>query len=451
MPNSNLEEVKEQLQKHIVDENELSPADVASHLKRLKILDEDEYAKYLEKLDAQTLGEAAMEMPEHMLRDVIENIPNDKIAEAIDELESDDATDLIQTIEEIDEEKAKELFSSLEIDSQKEISKLINYEENEAGAYMQTELLSARLDESLGSAIARFRIMKQEDRIENVFSLFVVDEEGVLKHTIALEDLITYDFNLNLSQIVSQDEEKFKPHFAIDSDDIKIAADMIMDYDLSAIAVTNRAGVLLGRITTDDIHDFLEESATEQIYHLAGVDDEAEEEGLVKTGRARAAWLFVNLITAILGVIVIGFFEKSIESLVALAVLMPIVASMGGNAGNQTLAVTVRRLALGEIELGDFWAVLKKEIIMAVFNSLIFAIFLGILVGIWFDMPMLGVVIGVAMVANIIMAAFLGTFIPLTLKRVGLDPAVGSTVFLTTATDIIGFFVFLGLATWILL
>ncbi|MBR2221730.1 MAG: magnesium transporter, partial [Campylobacter sp.] len=187
MPNSNLEEVKEQLQKHIVDENELSPADVASHLKRLKILDEDEYAKYLEKLDAQTLGEAAMEMPEHMLRDVIENIPNDKIAEAIDELESDDATDLIQTIEEIDEEKAKELFSSLEIDSQKEISKLINYEENEAGAYMQTELFSARLDESLGSAIARFRIMKQEDKIENVFSLFVVDEEGVLKHTIALE------------------------------------------------------------------------------------------------------------------------------------------------------------------------------------------------------------------------------------------------------------------------
>jgi magnesium transporter len=293
--------------------------------------------------------------------------------------------------------------------------------------------------------------MKQEDRIENVFSLFVVDEEGVLKHTIALEDLITYDFDLNLSQIVNRDEERFKPHFAIDSDDIKIAADIIMDYDLSAIAVTNRAGVLLGRITTDDIHDFLEESATEQIYHLAGVDDEAEEEGLLKTGRARAAWLFVNLITAILGVIVIGFFEKSIESLVALAVLMPIVASMGGNAGNQTLAVTVRRLALGEIELGDFWVVLKKEIIMAVVNSFIFAVFLGVLVGIWFDMPMLGVVIGVAMVANIIMAAFLGTFIPLTLKRVGLDPAVGSTVFLTTATDIIGFFVFLGLATWILL
>ncbi|WP_086269891.1 magnesium transporter [Campylobacter devanensis] len=451
MPNSNLEEAKEQLQKHIIEENELSAADIASHLKILKTHDEDEYAKYLEKLDAHTLGEAAMEMPDHMLRDVIENIPNDKIAEAIDELESDDATDLIQTIEEIDEEKAKELFSSLEIDSQKEISKLINYEENEAGAYMQTELFSARLDESLSSAIARFRIMKQEDKIENVFSLFVVDNEGVLKHTIALEDLITYDFNLNLSQIVSEDEERFKPHFAIDSDDIKIAVDIIMDYDLSAIAVTNRAGVLLGRITTDDIHDFLEQSATEQIYNLAGVDDDAEEEGLVKTGRARAAWLFVNLITAILGVIVIGFFEKSIESLVALAVLMPIVASMGGNAGNQTLAVTVRRLALGEIGIGDFWVVLKKEIIMAIFNSFIFALFLGILVGLWFDKPMLGVVIAIALVANIIMAAFLGTFIPLSLKRIGLDPAVGSTVFLTTATDIIGFFVFLGLATWILL
>ncbi len=452
--NKDLDEVKEQLEKHLDDGvgGELSPSDIASHLKVLKSHDEDEYATYLEKLDSQSLGEVAMEMPDHMLKDVIENVPNNKIVEALEELESDDATDLLQNIEDIDEEKAKELFSSLELDSQKEISKLINYEDNEAGAYMQTELFSARLDERLSSAISRFRVMKKRDEIENVFQLFVVDKDGVLKYVIPLEDLIIYDFDLNLENIIKNGGvDKYKPHFATDTDDISEVAATVMVYDLSAIAVVNKAGVLIGRITTDDIHDFLEESATEQIYNLAGVNDEAEEEGLVKTGRARAIWLFVNLITAIFSVSVIGLFDKSIESLVALAMLMPIVAGIGGNAGNQTLAVNVRRLALGEIQFDSFWSVLKKELIMASVNSIIFASFVGFLVGLWFNMPLLGVVIGVAMIINLLLAAFFGTFIPLTFKRIGLDPAVGSSVFLTMITDMMGFFVFLGLATWILL
>ncbi len=445
--------ISEEIKNRHLDENsEPSPAELAEQLKALRSSDEEGYARALADLDAQSLGDVAVELPDFMVRDVIETVAPERLVEAIEELESDDATDLLQTIEEIDEERAKELFSSLEFDSQKEISKLINYADNEAGAYMQTELFSARSDELLGAALERFRTMKKMGEIENVFQLFIVDKDGVLKQSIPLEDLLMFDADTPLDKIISGDGDgKYRPHLAIDSDDISLVADIVKDYDLSSIAVVDRAGILLGRITTDDIHDFLEESATEQIYHLAGVDDEAEEEGLVKTGRARFFWLFLNLITAIASVSVIGFFNGAIEKLVVLAMLMPVVAGMGGNAGNQTLAVNVRRLALGEIGLGSLWMVLKKELAMAGVNSMIFAVLIGFAVGAWFEMPLLGLVLGLAMVINIVLAAFFGTVIPLSFKKINLDPAVGSTVILTTITDMAGFFVFLGLATLILL
>ncbi|ANE35949.1 Mg/Co/Ni transporter, MgtE family [Campylobacter iguaniorum] len=451
--NKELDEVKEQLEKHFDDAADLSAADLAEHLKVLKKHDEDEYASYLDKLDSASLGEVAIEMPDHMLKDVIENVPNDKIVEAIEELESDDATDLLQYIEEIDEEKAKELFYSLELDSQKEISKLINYEESEAGAYMQTELFSARLDEKLSSAITRFRVMKKNGDIENVFQLFVVDKDGILHYAVPIEDLLVFDFNQNLQTIVKNSEDdKYKPHSALDTDDISDVATMVRDYDLSAVAVVNKAGVLLGRITTDDIHDFLEDSATEQIYHLAGVDDEAEDEDtLFKAGRARALWLFVNLITAIISASIIGLFDKTIEAYVALAILMPIVASMGGNTGTQALTVTVRRLALGDIEFSNAKSVLGREVSIALINGVIFASIMGVIAYIWFGVSMLGLVIAISMVINLFCAGLFGTLIPLGLKKFNIDPAVGSSVLLTTVTDVVGFFSFLGLAKWILL
>ncbi|AII14775.1 Mg/Co/Ni transporter, MgtE family [Campylobacter iguaniorum] len=451
--NKELDEVKEQLEKHFDDAADLSAADLAEHLKVLKKHDEDEYASYLDKLDSASLGEVAIEMPDHMLKDVIENVSNDKIVEAIEELESDDATDLLQYIEEIDEEKAKELFCSLELDSQKEISKLINYEESEAGAYMQTELFSARLDEKLSSAITRFRVMKKNGDIENVFQLFVVDKDGILHYAVPIEDLLVFDFNQNLQTIVKNSEDdKYKPHSALDTDDISDVATMVRDYDLSAVAVVNKAGVLLGRITTDDIHDFLEDSATEQIYHLAGVDDEAEDEDtLFKAGRARALWLFVNLITAIISASIIGLFDETIEAYVALAILMPIVASMGGNTGTQALTVTVRRLALGDIEFSNAKSVLGREVSIALINGVIFASIMGVIAYIWFGVSMLGLVIAISMVINLFCAGLFGTLIPLGLKKFNIDPAVGSSVLLTTVTDVVGFFSFLGLAKWILL
>ncbi len=451
-----LEEAKELIDQHLdenLEDNELSPYELAQHLKTLKKHDEELFAHYLEKLDPEILGDVAIELPDHMLKDVIEQLPAEKIVEALEELESDDATDLLQYIEDIDEDKARELFNELDRENQNEILRLRSYEEDRAGAHMQTELFSAHLEEKLGNAVARLRREKQEGKLENISQLFIIDKDGVLQYAIPLEDLILFDFTKTLKQnIESAQIDHYKPHVANDMDLMQNVADMFQEYDLNVIAVTSSTGILLGRITSDDIHDYIQESATEQIYNLAGVDDESEEDDtLFKAGRGRAVWLGVNLITALFSSSIIGLFDETIAAYVALAVLMPIVASMGGNTGTQALAVTVRRLALGEIEFKDAKNVLKREVSISLINGLIFGVIMGIIASVWFDKGMLGVVIGLSMITNLFFAGFFGTIIPLTLRRFNIDPAVGSAVILTTFTDAIGFFSFLGLAKWILL
>lgn len=451
-----LEEAKELIDQHLdenLEDSELSAYELAQHLKTLKKHDEELFAKYLEKLDPEILGDVAIELPDHMLKDVIDTLPAEKIVEALEELESDDATDLLQYIEDIDEDKARELFNELDKENQNEILRLRSYDEDRAGAHMQTELFSAHLEEKLGSAVARLRQEKQEGKLENVSQLFIIDKNSVLQYAIPLEDLILFDFTKTLKQnIESTQIDHYKPHMANDMDLMQDVADMFQEYDLNVIAVTSSTGILLGRITYDDIHDYIQESATEQIYNLAGVDDESEEDDtLFKAGRGRAVWLGVNLLTALFSSSIIGLFDETIAAYVALAVLMPIVASMGGNTGTQALAVTVRRLALGEIEFKDAKSVLKREVTISLVNGLIFGAIMGVIAAVWFDKGMLGVVISLSMVTNLFFAGFFGTIIPLTLRRFNIDPAVGSAVILTTFTDAIGFFSFLGLAKWILL
>ena len=451
-----LEEAKELIDQHLdenLEDGELSPYELAQHLKTLKKHDEELFAKYLEKLDPEILGDVAIELPDHMLKDVIDTLPAEKIVEALEELESDDATDLLQYIEDIDEDKARELFNELDKENQNEILRLRSYDEDRAGAHMQTELFSAHLEEKLGSAVARLRQEKQEGKLENVSQLFIIDKNSVLQYAIPLEDLILFDFTKTLKQnIESTQIDHYKPHMANDMDLMQDVADMFQEYDLNVIAVTSSTGILLGRITYDDIHDYIQESATEQIYNLAGVDDESEEDDtLFKAGRSRAVWLGINLLTALFSSSIIGLFDETIAAYVALAVLMPIVASMGGNTGTQALAVTVRRLALGEIEFKDAKSVLKREVTISLVNGLIFGTIMGVIAAVWFDKGMLGVVISLSMVTNLFFAGFFGTIIPLTLRRFNIDPAVGSAVILTTFTDAIGFFSFLGLAKWILL
>jgi len=430
----------------------LHPSDIANSLKKIEKESEDDFFFVLKKLPDDVLGDVLLELPENLREDAYSELTIEQLTEAVDELESDDQTDIIQELEEHDEQKAKEVYEGLEEEDKKEIDWLKKYEEEEAGAYMQTELFSARTNETIGQSIQRLKTAKETDELENIHQVFIIDENKMLLASILLEDLIIFDFSKTYETVLNEDPNKYKPLSVEDDEDIDEVAKKFEKYDLSVVAVTGYQGMLMGRITSDDILDVIEENATEQMYQLAGVDDDVEhEDNLYATAKKRALWLCLNLGTAILASLVIGIFDETIQSYVALAILMPIVASMGGNAGTQTLAVMVRQLALGDIELDNAKDAIKKEVFVSVFNGFLFAIIMGIIAWIWFDEKLLGLVIGMSMVINLFSAGFFGASIPLVLKKFDIDPAIGSTVLLTTVTDIVGFFSFLMLAKVILL
>ncbi len=430
----------------------LHPHDIAKILKHIKEEDEEKFFYYLENIPDEILGDVLIELPENYLKETIEKLPSSRLAKAVKELESDDATDLIKDIEDVDEKKVEKVFSELDQKEKEDIIKLSAYSDDEAGAHMQTELFTARLNEKISDAIERLKRLKKEKKLENIHQVYIIDEFGRLLTIVSLEDLITYDFNKTFKEALKDQLENFQIRYAKDTDKIEDVLHLFEEYDLSALPVVDRKGKLLGRITSDDIYDLIEESATEQIYNLAGVSDEAEhEDSLLKTGKNRAIWLFINLGTAILASLVIGVFEGTIQKYVALAVLMPIVASMGGNAGTQTLTVVVRQLALGEIDKQNAKRALKKEIVIALINGFLFAVVMAVIAYFWFKDVKLGYVIALAMIINLLAAGFFGALIPLMLKKFNIDPAVGSSVLLTTVTDVVGFFAFLGLAKLILL
>ncbi len=431
---------------------EISVSDLAKYLKSIKEDDEALFISLLQKFPNDILGDLVLELPEYYLKNIIENIPSERLSEAIEDLESDDATDLIQDIEEIDEDKAEEILSSLDKEDQEEIKRLSRYDDEEAGAYMQTEVFTALCDEKIQSAVDRLRNLKKEGELENVHQVSIVGKLDRLLYSISLEDLITFNFTNNFTQEIEGNEDEYKPRYVRDNENISKVIELFEDYDLSSLPIVDYHGKLLGRITSDDIYDIIQERATDQIYKLAGVDDEIEhEESTFEAGKARVIWLFLNLCTAILGASVIGMFENVIQSYVALAILMPIVASMGGNAGTQSLTIMVRQLALGDIDRENAKAAIKKELSIAVANGLIFALSIGIIAYIWFNDTRIGIVIAIAMMINLVIAGVVGSLVPLGLKRAGIDPAVGSSVFLTTTTDIVGFFSFLGLASLVLM
>jgi len=427
------------------DNTILSPSEIAAYLKKLKKEDEKAFYDYLKKLPSDMLGEVLLELPESIKDEAIRNLDTKKLTDALEELESDDATDLIKDIEEVDKTLERKVYENLSKEYKEDIDKLSVYDESQAGAYMQLEVFEANVDESIAEAVKRLRKYKEEGELENIQQVYVIDDDRHLKAIIPLGDLITFDFNKTFKEIIK--EGKYKPITVRAAEPIKDVIKKFEDYNLPVLAVVDDQGKLLGRITSDDIIDLIEEQATEQIYNLAGVEDEAEEEDDIKiVTKKRAWWLFINLWTAILASVVIGFFDETIQKYVALAVLMPIVASMGGNAGTQTLTVVVRKLALGEIDWDNAKEALMKETLIAIFNGLIFAVVMGAIAWAWFNDHMLGFVIALAMIINLFVAGFFGTVIPLFLKKIGADPAVGSSVLLTTVTDVVGFFAFLGLA-----
>ena len=442
-----MNKLQEYLDSH--DLSEIHPSEIATILKRL---DDSDFSDAVKLIPKDIVGDVALALPDRLFDDIVESLSVDELSYAVSELESDDQADFMQELEELDEEVASQVFKTLDEDDQEEITKLKNYDEDEAGSYMQLELFTAYKDEIVQDVIKRFARLRKENELENVQNLFITNKDNKLRYAVGLDDLLIFDFSKTVIENIEASDENFEPIKAQDIDDIKEVVHTFEEYDISVLAIVNAYGVLLGRITSDDIYDIINEHATEQMYNLAGVDDEAEEDDeIIKAGKKRATWLGFNLLTAIAASLVIGLFADTLESMVALAVLMPIVASMGGNAGTQSLTVVVRQLALGDISQGDAMRIIRKEVAISLGNGLIFAIIMGIIAAIWFDMPLLGVVIGVSMIINLFMAGFFGATVPLFLKRMDIDPAIGSTVILTTVTDVVGFFSFLGLATYILL
>ncbi|MAD41961.1 MAG: magnesium transporter [Arcobacter sp.] len=440
--------------KKLLEELEnLHPSDIANSLKKIEKNSEEDFFVVLKKLPDDILGEVLLELPDNLREDAYSELTIKQLTDAVDELESDDQTDIIQELEEHDVEKAKEIYDGLEVEDQKEIDWLKTYEEDQAGSYMQTELFSANLKETIKQSLDRLTDGKASDELENIHQVFIINDDKKLIASILLEDLIIIDFKKTYQEVLDEyDDNKFKPFVVQDKDDIDDVAKKFEKYDLNVVAVIGYQDMLMGRITSDDILDVIEENATEQMYQLAGVNDDFEhEDNLLATAKKRAMWLFLNLGTAILASLVIGIFDETIQSYVALAILMPIVASMGGNAGTQTLAVMVRQLALGDIELEHSKDAVKKEVIISLVNGLLFAIIMGVIAWLWFDEKLLGLVIGMSMILNLFAAGFFGASIPLLLKKFDIDPAIGSTVLLTTVTDIVGFFSFLMLAKVILL
>ena len=442
-----MNELNNYIESHEV--SEMHPSEIANILRGMN--DED-FSIAIKKVPQELVGDVALALPDRYFDDVVENLSVDELSKAVSELESDDQLEFMHELEDVDEDVASKVFDTLDDEDKKEITQLQKYEEDEAGAYMQLEVFTAHADEKVQDVIKRFAKLRKENELENVQNLFIVDKHNTLLYAVGLDDLLIFDFSKTIEENIAASDESFEPIKAKDRDDIKHIVELFKQYDLSVLPIIGEHGKLLGRITSDDIYDIINEHATEQMYNLAGVDDEAEEdEDVLKAGRKRAYWLGINLITAIAASLVIGLFEDTINSMVALAVLMPIVASMGGNAGTQSLTVIVRQLALGEISKGDAFRSIKKEVAISLMNGFLFAIVMGLIAWVWFKIPMLGVVIGLSMIINLFMAGFFGAVIPLALKWLKIYPAIGSMVILTIVTEVVGYFSFLWLGKIILL
>lgn len=429
---------------------DMHPSKIA---KLLRELNDEDFEMYVPKIPKELIAYVVLELPDRYFGDIVDRIDTQHLSDSLKELESDDQTDFMQELEEHDAQKAQEVFASLDKADQKDILELKQYHEDQAGAYMQKELFCTDEDENTDDVIKRFARLKKSNELENVQYLFVTREDNYLSFGVSLEDLLIFDFKKSIiDNIMLSDVDEYTPIIGYDTQSIDEIVDLFKEYDLGVIPIVDHNNRLLGRITSDDIYDIINEQATEQMYNMAGVDDDAEEEDdIFEAGKKRAVWLGLNLLTAILASIVIGMFSNTLQSLVALAILMPIVASMGGNAGTQSLTVVVRQLALGDIASKDALRTIKKEVILSIGNGLVFAVVMGIIAYLWFSQPLLGMVIAISMVINLFSAGLFGAGIPLMLKRFNIDPAIGSTVILTTVTDIVGFLSFLGLATVILL
>lgn len=403
----------------------------------LEALDPDERPRLISMLGADFDFTALTEVDDSVREEILEELSAQTVAEGVRDLDTDDA---VYILEDLDDADKKEVLDRLTPAERIVLQQGLDYPEDSAGRRMQSEILAVPAFWTVGQTIDHLR---QTDNLpERFFEILVADPAHHFVGSVPLDRLLRNKRPVAISTLVDEDSRAVKA-----TDDIEDVARMFQRYNLIATPVVDDAGRLVGVITIDDIVDVIDEEAEEDILKMAGLGQDDLYKAVLSTTGMRFRWLFVNLITAIFASWIISFFDATIEQIVALAILMPIVASMGGNAGTQALTVAVRALATREVSGTNMWQIIWKETLVGSLNGAAFALITGAVTALWFASPMLGLVIALAMIINLFAAGLFGAGIPILLSRFGSDPAVSSTVFLTTITDVVGFFAFLGLAS----
>lgn len=412
----------------------LRPADIAE---LLDLMRSDERRALVGMLGSELKPEVLSELEEAVRDEVISLLAPGDIAQALSEMDSDDA---VYLLEDLDEEGQQEILGHMAADERAALERALEYPEDSAGRLMQRHLIAVPPFWDVGRTIDYMR--EAEDLPDEFYEIFVVDPAYKPVGTVPLYRVMRSKRPIKIADIMEDEQTLIR----VDTDREEVAR-LFEKYDLISAAVIDENDRLAGVITVDDIMEVISEEATEDIRLMGGiVNEEAVGDSVFQTTRNRFSWLFINLLTAILASVVIGLFDASIQQMVALAVLMPIVASMGGNAGTQTMTVTVRSLATRELGPMNALRMVRREILVGLLNGVIFAVLMGAVGVLWFQDTELGLVIAAAMVINLIMAALSGILVPIALDKMGVDPAVASSVFVTTVTDVVGFFAFLGLA-----
>lgn len=407
----------------------------------IELLEPAERLRLVEMLGDSFDPEVFSELDAGVRDQLAEALPNDVLARAVSELDTDDAAYVIESLEAADK---AEVLAQLPSSDRVAIEKNLEYPEETAGRLMQTDFVAVPQFWTVGQVIDH---MRESDDLPETFSdIFIIDPAFRVLGSADLSRLLRSSRSINIASIMDADR-----HVVLATSDQEEVARQFERYDLKSAPVVDANDRLVGVVTVDDVVEVIEEEAEEDMLRLSGVGDESLANSFLETVRGRFLWLVINLATAVLASMVIKLFDASISQMVALAVLMPIVASMGGNAGTQTMTVAVRALATRDLGPANMFRVIFREAQVGLVNGLAFGILMGMVVLAWFGVGKLGMVIAAAMIFNMLAAAMAGILIPLMLERFGFDPAVSSGVFVTTVTDIVGFFSFLGLATLFLL
>ena len=417
---------------------DMHPADTADIIEHLNESDREKLIKLNNfKIDPEVF----IELNESIQSEIIKYLSSDSIVSILKNLESDNA---IKILENLDEKNKDIVLNSLPPKDRFVFQESLSYPEDTAARLMQREFTAIPSNWSVGQTIDYLR--ENKDLPEEFLEIFIVDNEFKPIGTVPSSKVLRTPRDTKMQSIMLETQLSIP----VDMDQEEVGH-LFENYNLNSAGVVDKSNKLVGMITSDDVLTVLKEEAEEDALRLAGVGDEEITDGVFKKTKRRFNWLLLNLFTAFIATWVIYMYEDAIKEMVLLAVLMPIVASMGGNAGMQTLAVTIRALATKELSAGNFSKIVTKEFIIGILNGIIFAVITGTIVQLWLDQINLSILIAIAMILNMIVAGLFGILVPVALKRMKIDPAIASSVFVTTITDVIGFLSFLGIGAYFFL